>query len=142
MALDEYQFVKQLRVGNYIYPYGNAEPNGAKEVCLISLDIDDEYWPCVEVVNIGKHNNCTGDILRNFVPIEISEWWLERLGFRASKQNNSDLRYMFESFIFDSGVMYFQFENYQVNIPNIKIEYVHQLQNLWFSLTGHELTIS
>jgi hypothetical protein len=39
-------------------------------------------------------------------------------------------------YTFSGGVWHFEFEGI-----SIKIKYVHQLQNLYFALTGEELTI-
>lgn len=78
-----------------------------------------------------------------FEPIPLTEEWLERFGF---EYDENDDWFVFESnkevsFSMDkNGVMYYfgNLEPLWVDILS-KIKYVHQLQNLYFALTGEEL---
>jgi len=66
-------------------------------------------------------------------PIPLTEEWLLKFGFYKS-----NVTARIDLYPEDDGV-YFYF-----NIDpakRVKIEYVHQLQNLFFALTGEELTI-
>lgn len=145
MHLDDNVFISQLRIGNFVLPYGVSAIECVREVCLISLDIDDEYMPIIETVEVGKHNNCDGDILRNFQPIPLTEEWMIRLGFfKSSTEDGYGVfsKDMLEfSFILRNGELIFEFENYQLKLPDIKLLYIHQLQNLYFTLTGEDLKL-
>jgi len=62
-------------------------------------------------------------------PIQLTEEWLERFNWNPQKDIGV-------SFSLTTGEIHFVAGNYYK-----KIEYVHQLQNLYFALTGEELTI-
>lgn len=72
-------------------------------------------------------------------PIPLTEEWLLKFGFKNNGQNIYDL---------PSWVPYLRERKrknqkwYQVfNVADCNIEYVHQLQNLYFALTGEELEV-
>lgn len=72
-------------------------------------------------------------------PIPLTEEMLVRLGFKKSKGKN------LKEFILGDFIIYTYPETgielyYGVGFY-IKIQYVHQLQNLYFTLTGTELTL-
>lgn len=83
----------------------------------------------------------------DFEPIPLTEEWLEKLGF-WSKYKSNHLKWSFYGFDID------QISDEDENgneIPQEQIfhyayqydiKYVHQLQNLYFALTGKELTIN
>jgi hypothetical protein len=76
-------------------------------------------------------------------PIPITEEWLLKLGFITSDwDNNSSFRLMIGN---NEYTMVFRKENSLVcEIGDLFVKdvlYVHQLQNIYFSLTGEELTI-
>jgi hypothetical protein len=69
-----------------------------------------------------------------FEPIPITEEWLLKLGFERDNQGNWKLK---------SGYHWIELYFYHVYINGqqvVLIDYVHQLQNIWFALTGKELT--
>lgn len=74
----------------------------------------------------------------SFEPILLTEEWLERFGFEEVivegypiyiSRNGFTVEYYSDESIF----LILNFE--------VKVKYVHQLQNLYFALTGEELTI-
>lgn len=74
-------------------------------------------------------------------PIELSKERLNKLGLRFYKEFNcwvfqQDFRLRFE----------YKFQSLIINIDGeewpIELKYVHQLQNLYFALTGKELTLA
>ena len=83
-------------------------------------------------------------------PIPLSEEWLLKFGFesvnsfinneiwRVTNYHKGNEKYGLKLFkgINDPECLYFFHGN-----VGLKIEYVHQLQNLYFALTGEELTI-
>jgi len=66
-------------------------------------------------------------------PIPLTEEWLLRFGFAFE-----DMVYWFEGFDILHLKEEFEFLNHDYPI---KIKHVHQLQNLFFSLTNEELTL-
>ena len=81
---------------------------------------------------------------KHFVfPIELNEMWLTNFGFRYDKTWNrftifeNDAFSIYSSFDNDNGFQIW-FENAFAE-STININYVHQLQNLFHSLTGKEL---
>jgi hypothetical protein len=81
-------------------------------------------------------------LLRDSMPILLTEEWLLKFGFEklnrdvvAYEQCNLIVEWLFERW---TGRLYF---DAYTSIQIIEIKYVHQLQNLYFVLTGEELTI-
>ena len=106
---------KELRIGN-----------------LVSWGLGVHEW---ELYNYNDHD------LDYAKPIPLTEEWLLKFGFDEITpkyyvlnidENNSFTYY----YTFSGGFWHFEFEGI-----SIKIKYVHQLQNLYFALTGEELTI-
>ncbi len=81
-------------------------------------------------------------------PIPITEEWLLKFGFETC---GYDLLFWehpkLKGFQLgginwaDKDYPEYQFLNYQIDDNTFSIHYVHQLQNLYFTLTGEELTI-
>jgi hypothetical protein len=158
MYIDEDAFIRELRIGNLVLPYGKSNFEDVREVCLISLDIDDEYMPLIETVEVGKHNNCNGDILRNFHPIPLTESWITKLGLFVETEfmawgvktnciytsigggiyliKKSDHKWIIGISSHDAATIDSS-DGDELN----HISYVHQLQNLYFYITGDELKI-
>lgn len=67
-------------------------------------------------------------------PIPLTEEWLLKLGFRRSTDNDC---------VFSNGTLavFFDKTDSFCELKGAKPKYVHQLQNLYFALTGEELTI-
>lgn len=112
---------KELRIGNWVkYIGGEAIVENGEAI----MDIDDG--------------------LDRVEPIPLTEGWLVRFGFSgpffdAGKYYllNGHCVYIFDDFF------EFEFAPNRDSRFNLfcKYQYVHQLQNLYFALTGEELTI-
>ena len=119
----------ELRIGNYIS----------------RLDLVDIHKKRIEqILELGKKATTTGSlkVISNYedlIPIPLTEEWLIKFGFiKDGKEFNKwcgDYEY---SFSFEYGFVFGQLVDYS---HEIKIKHVHQLQNLYFALTGEELTI-
>lgn len=80
--------------------------------------------------------------IEDFQPITLTEEWLIKLGFEKSKRTdkcyekglNIVISMADNKFRFITG-------NFVCQIILKELEYVHQLQNLYFALTEQELTI-
>jgi len=105
----------ELRIGNYVvFNYQNEKP---KEV---------------EVRYVAK------DLAIGFMePIPLTEDWLLKFGFEQDGELFHNQIALYKNGVggFNYNVNYFEHENLE------EIKHVHQLQNLYFALTGEELTI-
>jgi hypothetical protein len=75
-------------------------------------------------------------------PIRITEEWLLKFGFKYDTDNDKlckSLHIDILSFRASEGHMCLESQGYRTLYKHIK--YVHQLQNLYFALTGEEITI-
>lgn len=140
----------QLRIGNFIL--FNTEINSEPFITqyeIASINCDDTIRFKSEMVE--HENYCNGTIgcysIKRISPIPLTEEWLIKFGF---EKNNKD--YLLNNvLIFDYtylgtgdnhhiGFM-FKWGNYINEGKDIVIQYVHQLQNLYFALTGEELEL-
>ena len=120
----------ELRLGNLINIGGNT------------LDTYQTYKPTkvtLAILNeIARENEERPDAeLSVFQPIPLTEDWLKRFGFALFawgwvKKSENDI-----GFRISYPHLHFQRENENP----LKIQYVHQLQNLYFALTGEELKL-
>lgn len=101
-----------------------------------TMDIYESEYPIENGADIQVFMN-NKDV---FSPITLTEEWLLRLGLRKQENDNggpfyfSDTKYFFGIYGKRSGY-------YILGDNGIEINYVHQLQNIHFALTGEELTI-
>lgn len=113
----------ELRIGNLAYNLAN----GNKELCTVNS---------ITELGIGydsesREGNC---IINNIEPIPLTEEWLLNFGFGHRE------------FSFDKGSFYLTKRTgkkdeylYQAHTNRFQVKHVHQLQNLYFALTGEEL---
>ena len=115
----------ELRLGNYIA----TEYLNKSTFKVISIHSDRIYFESVR-------ENFKSDTIQNYIkPIPLTEEWLLRLGFESTN-----------TYYFSKCNLHLQgdirgFHLVISRIDGIKVKYVHQLQNLYFALTGEELTI-
>lgn len=118
----------ELRIGNMV------NLKNCNQVNIIAInDSQISYW-----------NDGYNDIYENidhFEPIPITEEWLKKCGFDENFATINLINFYevyFERYENDIYLM-------TTNNPNeytIKIDYVHQLQNIYFTLTGNEISIN
>jgi len=107
---------QELRIGNLVQFY--SKKRGAWKLDKVHSD----YFKPKELSNVK--------------PIPLTEEWLERLGFN----DGSDLQITENIYLIamsDNSVRLAESGNF----IGVNIQYVHQLQNLYFALTQKELTI-
>ena len=114
----------ELRIGNYL----------SQSITGIVFQVGLEYF---EKLYIGVY------FLENVDPIPLTEVWLTNFGFTYPDPHY--LIWYKEGFgpfrvLFDIHLKHWQI-GYSGGRVFKKIEYVHQLQNLYFALTEEELTI-
>jgi hypothetical protein len=115
--------IKELRIGNYVFPKNSS---GAKSVKGVVFAIDD-YLVSVE----GNHNQYDYHLLE---PIPLTEELLFKCGFEK-KPFGSTTVYYNPLIELDA-----HFRLNRVDY-NIQVQSLHQLQNLYFDLTGQEIEV-
>ena len=120
----------ELRIGNLV----NSKNDG-----IISITNISEKSVAV------SEAHCYNHIPVEFIsPIQLTEEWLLKFGFKKRKNRHlfhwenkiviSEYKDEFENFFYPK-------TGYDIRFSN-EIKYVHQLQNLYFALTGAELTVA
>ena len=85
--------------------------------------------------------------IEHYKPIPLTEEWLERFGFEKDEEYDEGGLVDYRFTLMNGSLEFVSFWNSEeitgVNQPQtrIDVEHVHQLQNLYFALTGKELTI-
>lgn len=118
---------KEIRIGNYLL--GKIEDE---------LDERKVYWKEYQIKDADDFAGIRDDWDK---PIPLTEEWLVKLGFDYYPDNDSyQLESLYGFVIFGRIGKGF---NVFVNSDEIgnQINFVHQLQNLFYALTGEELTI-
>ena len=129
---------QELRIGNLLNHFWIDKDGTPHNVIRITgimkqfIILDDNRLP--EYLNLHE-NECE--------PIPLTEEWLVKFGFEKSKQPNGTIFYGQRSVFFritkhPNRDDIFHLFGYEFTVV---LEYVHQLQNLYFALTGEELTI-
>ena len=136
----------ELRVGNLVSYHEN--------ISVVHGITDPDYG---NGIHIHYEHTCIGCDEKLIEPIPLTEEWLFKFGF----EKKPDMRYysrnsqvnswllikddlviqMYKNY---NGVIDFRFNYPSADPSNFKsmgIRFVHQLQNLYFALTGEELTI-
>lgn len=120
----------ELRIGNIIHRnVYDIDPDGNK---VYDPDGNEE-----EVVDLDTLTAIITHKSNDYFLIPLTEEWLLKFGFK--KYSNRAQYYHNEKFKYS-----FIHKTLAANFGRIKIElkYVHQLQNLYFALTGNELTLT
>jgi len=127
--------IQELRIGNWYMSVKFQQP--------VMCDLLDFYDLCAK--SDGVYDD--PPINEMFSPIPITEEWLGKFGFKKHKAEdnyfykkwgNNGVEFIFNSDRYSRNVF-----EYELGSNKYKqIKYVHQLQNLYFALTGKELEIS
>lgn len=117
--------INELRIGNYVY-YNNEH----KEVGVITKIIT-EIIPQVDYVGINHRNEIHYQSKHiNAIPLNVT--WLKNFGYKKENNDFYNLGHI---------VWNYDYNHLVCNKNGITLKYVHQLQNLYFALTGKELTL-
>ena len=125
---------RELRIGNLVFE-GYDEP--WDQIGEVSID---GMGAAYELENGFRYD-----------PIPLSPEWLQKLGFEKRVLNGIrigsydtidwDVEYYIDNILLLKQLSQ-QYDRFQsANKPYRFIQYVHQLQNLYFALTGTELTV-
>jgi|WetSurSiteA1Bulk_404760.scaffolds.fasta_scaffold07782_2 hypothetical protein len=123
----------ELRIGNLVY---NKWVENGNELHKDERKVSGYDLECLE---------CNGCFYQEGVaePIPLTEEWLLKFGFKRIDMmfENIPMLYWRENdIIVNADRSIDLFTDKEVRL-NIRCEYVHQLQNLYFALTGNELEI-
>ena len=124
----------ELRLGNYLQLDGENYHVSEIQNSLQCVEIKRKN---LENPKINDYEECDLDC-DDLLPIPLTEEILLKCGFRKSKSGT----YLFDKFSFDLSDFEFGVESdyyYLTVAENIKS--LHQLQNLYFALTGQDLEI-
>ena len=101
-----------------------------------------------EITGIKKSTVSFSDGFQMFIaggiePIPLTEEWLLKFGFDKVLPRNDKMYYRLNDYfvIEDSRFFLLGDDAFEILKLRQEIKYVHQLQNLYFALTGEELTI-
>lgn len=114
----------ELRIGNLI--------NYGYKVAIVNAIREDGG------LNVKLENTLLGAEFECFKPIPLTPEILENVGFinRDSYWHSKDFSMFLE------GDYYFQYISTPTSNGFLKVNYLHQLQNLYFALTNEELEIN
>ena len=115
---------KDLRLGNYF--------------------LDKKYKDIQEVQSIQKNsvNSCFD--ISDIEPIYLDDKILSKLGFKLTKTRDfyGNYRSFGKLYIYNCKRAYFKYDKYTSLVYLKDISTLHQLQNLYHSLTGDEMVLS
>ncbi len=127
--------VREFRIGNYIVDY-ETEPN------QIHWQIEQIRPSSLQSKNLGasfRNNSCW---TLDPEPIELTEEWFVNFGLVCDKDKGVTFLYSYSFYIvYEAEDDYCVYEYVNDNFIT-SVKYVHQLQNLYFSLTGEELILN
>jgi hypothetical protein len=116
----------ELRIGNWVSNYKDTPTQ------ILEWTGNDAY--------LTKGRKAYG--IKTSSPIPLTEEWLVKFGFE-SDHNDLVLFYkqhvLMEASWASRNIRTDEKYGWAIYLPNITIQYVHQLQNLYFALTGEEL---
>ena len=123
----------ELRIGNLVLD------DTSKNIMIVSRieSVDHTEWNSGDQYNIRCLQFGTIETYYdgNFKPIPLTEEWLLKLGFYKYKGDNSDC--FLNGFETACNMRMLFYKGSLIK----NINFVHQIQNLYFALTGEELTI-
>ncbi|WP_426473434.1 hypothetical protein [Chryseobacterium balustinum] len=134
----------ELRIGNYVSVDNQDSWRNLEGVTLVVTGInnhidtqDKEFFPDSDgKVNLKSEFETYGQFSQFIAPIPISEEWIIKFGF----EKNRDYKHPF------APIYFIEIRNEWIcflhNCTHRRIKYVHQLQNLFHSITvGEELEL-
>lgn len=134
---------KHLRIGNYIQDVNHPE----RECIVFRLTSGCDYSIAYSY-NKAFEDSYAHQRMDALQPIPLTEDWLLRFGFdketRVGENKYYKDRYLIENGIsqfFDNGYSFRITTDNQNSTHAASVKYVHQLQNLYFALTGTELEL-
>ena len=144
-----------LRLGNYVTIDNPDSWSKLQDIPMVVTSISNEIEPLAQIsfyksdgaISVKNGDNNYHQFSEFISPIPLSEEWLLKLGFeeiynseythKFELTQDVSFEYRFEKFNNASGMTGLTYYGRLLG----KIKHVHQLQNLFYSITGQELTI-
>lgn len=129
-----------LRIGNLVYSVKEIDHGDRVPVLVVGIDTKHITYLC-ENHQLHSEIRQFQVTLTQIYPIPLTKEWLDKFGFKDSRillPDDGELEIRLLGHTFHIWPSDGQTETY--NYRN-HVNYVHQLQNLYFALTGEELTI-
>lgn len=129
---------RELRIGNLIRQVDYVT---GETICIRTVtSINKEGYLNVKSKGI---ENIKSQLLKSFEPIPLTEEILLKCGFDKYSDHSNEITYLSK----DSGYFIQVYDNsvyFGLNYEDYRkeVKYLHQLQNLYFALTGQELEIN
>lgn len=130
----------ELRLGNLVNrKYWNPEPNNEKYCTEVNV----VTW--ISPSNINVSPIISKEKFRiskdNIIPAELTEYWVRKFGFIKTKNNCFESKCgNYAVGFYDDGIFFF-IAIYMEIPPSVKLQYIHEFQNLYFSLSKKELVL-
>ena len=119
----------ELRIGNLV---NSTLLNECRKI---------DAW-ALSVIEQGNYQNSHNTTITVFEPIPLTEEWLLKFGFSKSPFDKTSLQYKKDIYsLIGNEENWFCLSVGNFVHTKVRIQYLHQLQNLYFALTGEELTI-
>jgi len=133
----------ELRIGNLIQiKLGEIEIAKVEELTL-QTENNNQYY--ILKTNLLSNNSDWVDPIDSFEPIPITKEWLLNFGFERVRDTSLYTKQTIEIDGTFEDYMEYNLEFKQVNLSyemcSIPLQYVHELQNIYFALSKKELTI-
>lgn len=101
---------------------------------------------CTVQVGMGVYDTEDSREAIKIKPIPLRQEWLEKMGFNRDMSDEGDELTMdlweeYKLLWSKEGGLWLQCDDVSYNKPLNNIKYIHQLQNLYFALTGEELKV-
>jgi hypothetical protein len=126
----------ELRIGNYIALIQSGDLIEQIEAINNTdwFGQGKQYWL--------ETNNCEGELLKIFKPIPLTEEWLLKFGFQKESNNWMELNICHDwVYLYWERLAGLEISVNKHSLMQPHILYVHELQNLYFALTGQELEL-
>lgn len=126
---------QDLRIGNYVMFSNNSEIFKVTGISEFGLDVENE----VEEIYMEYDN---------FEPIPLTEEWLLKFGFEITNNEGDKKDFEYKTFYpfylsLDHDEVCLNYDTksgyYCIFYDDKRLLFIHQLQNLYFALTGEEL---
>lgn len=132
---------KELRIGNYVLD------DTTESIMVVHRLESKKYteWNSGDEYSIVCLQNGTEKTFYEgyFKPIQLTEEILLKCGFEKGSNIIGDCYYIEHDFgVSDFVLNITKTSNFEIYELDLKIDYLHQLQNLYFALTNEELTVN
>lgn len=142
----------ELRIGNFVTVNNPEFRPDLKDIAFEVKAIHEsfsrssyEYGVGLKHINMipNKYYEYPSQLIGYINPINLTEEWLTKFGFEEDAESKSwSILTTLDKYDYQFEVSNKYQEYFQPDFARMDIKYVHELQNLYFALTGVELQLS